>query len=194
MGPAARRPAWLDDESEGPLILVTLSTEFQNDAGLVEVALEALKDEDARVVATTAAVDPSRFVAPTNARVERFLPHEHVLERAACVVCHGGMGITQKALAKGVPVCAVPFGRDQLEVARRVEVAGAGSRLPAPRLRPDRLRSAVREAMSKKAGAERIAAAFASAGGPRAATEALEKLLGDPSPKPGREQVRNPAH
>ena len=40
-----------------------------------------------------------------------------ILEIAACVVCHGGMGITQKALAAGVPVCAVPFGRDQPEVA-----------------------------------------------------------------------------
>ena len=29
------------------------------------------------------------------------------------------MGATQKALAHGVPVCAVPFGRDQFEVARR---------------------------------------------------------------------------
>jgi hypothetical protein len=46
----------------------------------------------------------------------------------------------QKALARGVPVCAVPFGRDQLEVARRVEVAGAGTRLPASRLSPDHLR------------------------------------------------------
>lgn len=41
-------------------------------------------------------------------------------------------------------VCVVPFGRDQLEVARHVEVAGAGSRLPASRLRPDRLRQAVK--------------------------------------------------
>ena len=54
-----------------------------------------------------------------------------VLDRAVCVVCHAGMGITQKALAHGVPVVAVPFGRDQPEVARRVEVAGAGVRLPA---------------------------------------------------------------
>ena len=34
----------------------------------------------------------------------------------------GGAGATQKALASGVPVCVVPFGCDQLEVARRVEV------------------------------------------------------------------------
>ena len=132
------------------------------------------------VVVTTASVDPSSFTPPPNAHVERFVPHRPVLERAACVVCHGGMGITQKAFAAGVPVCVVPFGRDQLDVARHVEVADAGTRLPASRLRPDRLRSAVREAMGKKDGAERIAAAFASAGGPRAATEALEELSNDP--------------
>jgi UDP:flavonoid glycosyltransferase YjiC (YdhE family) len=50
-----------------------------------------------------------------------------VLDRAACAVTHGGMGATQKALAHGVPVCVVPFGRDQLEVARRVRTAGAGA-------------------------------------------------------------------
>ncbi len=135
----------------------------------------------------------SSFTLPPNARVERFVTHRPVLERAACVVCHGGMGITQKALASGVPVCVVPFGRDQFEVARHVEVADAGTRLPASRLRPERLRSAVREAMGKKDGAERIAAAFASAGGPGAATEALEKLLNDPADKGRREQVRQPA-
>jgi UDP:flavonoid glycosyltransferase YjiC (YdhE family) len=89
------------------------------------------------------------------------------------------MGITQKALASGVPVCVVPFGRDQFEVARRVELASAGTRLPAGRLRPDRLRRAVREAMDKKAGAERISEAFTAAGGPQAAADALEELLPD---------------
>ena len=92
----------------------------------------------------------SSFTLPPNARVERFVTHRPVLERAACVVCHGGMGITQKAPAAGVPACVVPFGRDQLEVARHVEVADAGTRLPAGRLRPDRLRSSVREATTKK--------------------------------------------
>jgi UDP:flavonoid glycosyltransferase YjiC (YdhE family) len=129
-------------------------------------------------VVTTAGVDPSSFTPPPNARVERFVPHHPVLERAARVVCHGGMGITQKALASGVPVCVVPFGRDQFGVARHVEVAGAGTRLPAGRLCPDRLRAAVREAMTKKAGAERIASAFAAAGNPEAAVDALEESPG----------------
>ena len=174
--PPAKPTAWLD-EFDKPLVLVTCSTEFQNDGKLVRAALEALTEEEVDIVVTTADVDPSSFTPPPNARIERFVPHGPVLERAACVVCHGGMGITQKALAAGVPVCVVPFGRDQFDVARHVEVADAGTRLPASRLRPDRLRKAVREAMGKRAGAERIASAFAAAGGPRAAVDALEELL-----------------
>jgi UDP:flavonoid glycosyltransferase YjiC (YdhE family) len=93
------------------------------------------------------------------------------------------MGITQKALARGVPVCIVPFGRDQLETARHVEVAGAGTRLPAQRLNPERLRRAVRQAISRRPGAERMAAAFAAAGGARAAADAFEALLRDQEPR-----------
>jgi UDP:flavonoid glycosyltransferase YjiC (YdhE family) len=100
-----------------------------------------------------------------------------VLRRAACVVCHGGQGITQKALAAGVPVVAVPFGRDQFEVARRVEIAGAGVRLPAPKLRADRLRAGVRDATGMRAGAKRVADGFAAAGGAVAAADAIEELL-----------------
>jgi MGT family glycosyltransferase len=174
--PPAKPTDWLD-EFDKPLVLVTCSTEFQNDGKLVRAVLEALTEEEVNIVVTTAGVDPSSFTPPPNARIERFVPHGPVLERAACVVCHGGMGITQKALAAGVPVCVVPFGRDQFDVARHVEVADAGTRLPASRLRPDRLRKAVREAMGKRAGAERIASAFAAAGGPRAAVDALEELL-----------------
>jgi UDP:flavonoid glycosyltransferase YjiC (YdhE family) len=78
---------------------------------------------------------------PANARLAGFIPHSRALERAVCAVTHGGMGATQKALARGVPVRAVPFGRDQFEVSRCVEVSGAGTRLPARRLRPDRIES-----------------------------------------------------
>lgn len=104
------------------------------------------------------------------------MPHTPVIERAACVVCHAGMGITQKALAHGVPVVAVPFGRDQPEVSRRVEVAGAGVRLPLRKLRADRLRKAVHDAIELRPGAERLAQAYAAAGGPAAAAAAMDEL------------------
>jgi MGT family glycosyltransferase len=174
--PGEARPDWLD-AIDRPLVLATASTEFQDDGKLIESTLAGLAGEDVEVVATTAALDPGRFSAPPNARVERFVPHGPVLERAACVVCHGGMGITQKALAAGVPVVAVPFGRDQNEVARRVEVSGGGVRLPAGRVNAKRLRAAAREAMGRASGARRIAEAFAAAGGPVAAADELEELV-----------------
>jgi MGT family glycosyltransferase len=174
--PPTDPPAWLDD-IDRPIVLVTTSSEFQDDTRLVRVALEALAEEPVAVLATLPASDPARVRTPANARVERFIPHRPVLDRAACAVTHGGMGATQKALAHGVPVCAVPFGRDQLEVARRVEVAGAGTRLPAKRLRADRLRAKVGEAMRLRDGAKRVQEAFAAAGGPSAATDAFEHRL-----------------
>lgn len=176
--PPAEPPEWLA-EPAAPLVLVTTSSEFQDDGRLVQAALDGLAHEPVTVVATVPAGEPSRFAPPPNARVVRFLPHSPVLERAVCAVTHGGMGATQKALAHGVPVCAVPFGRDQLEVARRVQVTAAGTRLAARRLDPGRLRAKVREAMTCTAGAARVAAAFAAAGGAPAAADAIEtRLLG----------------
>jgi MGT family glycosyltransferase len=174
--PPAEPPVWLKDETR-PIILVTASTAYQRDAKLIRVALEAFAGEDFALVVTTAAQDPSAFKAPDNARLERFLPHGPIIARAACVVCHGGQGITQKALAAGVPVCVVPFCRDQFDVARRVEVADAGVRLHNKRLTANRLRAAVSKAMGKQAGAERVARGFAAAGGSTAAADAVEELL-----------------
>jgi MGT family glycosyltransferase len=171
--PPAEPPRWLD-EITAPIVLVTTSSEFQDDGRLIQAALDGLAEEPFTVVATLPAGNPAGFHGPANARVERFMPHAAVLDRAVCAVTHAGMGATQKALARGVPVCAVPFGRDQFEVARRVEIAGAGSRLRASRLSPDSLRLKVREALTKTAGAKRVAEGFAAAGGARAAADAFE--------------------
>lgn len=167
---------WLG-QIDKPIVLVTTSSEFQDDGLLVRTALEALASEPVHVVATMPAGLDGSLTLPANATVERFVPHGLVLERAVVAVTHGGMGATQKALARGIPVCAVPFGRDQLEVARRVEVSGAGTRIPAARLTPARLREAILSAMTMTAGAQQVAAGHASAGGPVAAADAIEQRL-----------------
>jgi MGT family glycosyltransferase len=174
--PPAEPPPWLAQTTR-PIVLVNTSTEFQDDGRLIQVALQALAQEPVTVVATLPTGDPAGLQIPANAHLERFIPHTLILERAACAVTHGGMGSTQKALAHGVPVCAVPFGRDQLEVARRVQVAHAGTRLPASRLRPDRLRAKITQAMSCTEGAGRIAAAYAATGGTRTAADAFAQRL-----------------
>ncbi|MBT8247914.1 MAG: glycosyltransferase, partial [Acidimicrobiia bacterium] len=79
--------------------------------------------------------------------------------------------------AYGVPLVVVPFGRDQLEVARRVEHAGAGVRLSPKKLNAASLATAVRDARALEIGAQRIANAFSEAGGDGAAADALEELL-----------------
>ena len=138
--PSAGPPGWLDD-IELPVVLVTTSSVRQADAVLVRTALRALDGEPVHVVAThpAGAVDFDAS-AYRHATLSGFVPHTAVLDRAVCVVTHGGMGVTQKALSRGIPVCAVPFARDQFEVARRVEVARCGTRLPARRLNVRRLR------------------------------------------------------
>jgi MGT family glycosyltransferase len=157
-------PDWLNS-IDRPIVLVTTSSEKQADATLVSTAMAALADEPVHVVATLPAAQPDEVTTAPNATVCRFVPHGVILDRAVCAVTHGGMGATQKALARSVPVCVVPYGRDQFEVARRVEVARCGTRLPAKKLSPTRLRAKVREAMTMTDGARRVAAGFAATGG-----------------------------
>lgn len=177
--PPAESPGWLDTLPH-PAVLVTTSSEYQADEDLVRTSLAALADEPFTIVATLPAGregDHQAGTVPSNARLERFLPHGQVLERAAVAITHGGMGGTQKALAWGVPVVVVPYGRDQHEVAARVVAADAGVRLRRKDLTPGKLRTAVREARTKTEGARRVAAGFKAAGGARAGVDALEELL-----------------
>ncbi len=175
--PPASAPEWLE-EVERPIVLVTCSTERQLDGPILQNALDGLDNSDVFVVGTSAAQDPADFDVPANARVERFIPHDPIVERAVAVVCHGGMGITQRALLHGVPPVVIPFGRDQLEVARRVEHAGAGVSLSPKKLDPESLRGAVEQARTRAEGAARIAESFRQAGGDSRAADLVEGLIG----------------
>jgi UDP:flavonoid glycosyltransferase YjiC (YdhE family) len=88
------------------------------------------------------------------------------------------MGITQKALAAGVPVCVVPFGRDQFEVAKLVGLTSCGTVVMPGQLNPDHLTSAIRDAMTMRAGAAQVAEGFRKAGGSVAGADAVEGLVG----------------
>jgi MGT family glycosyltransferase len=176
--PEEDAPDWLLEDGD-PWVLVTCSTEYQGDETLARAAIEALRDEPVRVVVTLADAYGADLPSAPNARVERFVPHGHVLERAAAVVCHGGMGIVQKSVTAGVPLAVVPFGRDQPEVARRVTECGAGVTLPSKKLTPERLRLAVREAIAKRPGAEAAGARLRASGGPDRFADEAEEVAGN---------------
>jgi UDP:flavonoid glycosyltransferase YjiC (YdhE family) len=169
-------------DDERPTVLVVCSSEFQDDGEIAEAALAGLTDRY-RVIVTSAGVDPADLEPRGGAVVERFLPHSQLLPRAAVTVCHGGMGITQKSLAHGVPVCIVPWGRDQLDVAVHAEEAGAGVMLPRKRLSPARLAKAVDRALGCAEGAGRVKAGYEATGGAVRAADAIESL-GAAAPRP----------
>ena len=128
-------------------MLVTCSTEYQGDEALAAAAIEALRDEPVRVIVTLAdAHGVGELPQAPNVRIERFVAHGPVLQHAAAVICHSGMGIVQKAIAARVPIVAVPFGRDQPEVGRRIAESGTGVLVKHKDLSAARLKSAVREA------------------------------------------------
>ena len=169
-------PEWLN-AIDRPIVLVTTSSQQQADEKLVKTAISALADLPVHVVATLPAGLPSDIEPTPNATVVQFVPHGPVLERAVCAITHGGMGATQKALARRVPVCVVPFGRDQFEVARRVQVARCGTRLPANKLTVKRLSTKVQQAMTMTAGARLVAAGFAATGGVARGAELIERRV-----------------
>ncbi|WP_405219273.1 glycosyltransferase [Agrococcus sp. Ld7] len=179
--PPAAAPAWLARD-ERPLVLVTTSADYQGDTGIVRAALVAMADQPVSVVATMPHAVRIGIPVPRNARVERFVPHSLLLERAIVAITHGGLGVTQKAIAHGVPVVAIPYGRDQMEVAARVEHAGVGVRLQPSRLTPERLRAAVRKARGMRARAAAVGADLAALrGAARAATLIEQQLHGQVS-------------
>ncbi len=175
--PPADEPDWID-HLPAPRILISVSTEKQDDGIIIDTALKAMANEEASLIITTAALDPQNFNVPRdNVRIIKFLPHAQIIHKMDLLITHGGMGATQRALAAGVPVCVIPCGRDQSETARRAEVSRSGTLLPKNKLSEARLRNAIKEGMKRKEGAEKIANAFAAAGGAKRAVEAIDKLL-----------------
>lgn len=172
--PPTDPPAWLSALTR-PVALVTTSSEFQDDGELVRTALAGLAGEDLDVVATMP-TGLQTFDLPDNAHLAEFVSHSLLLPNAAVAVTHGGFGATQKSLAAGVPAVVVPFGRDQSEVGRRAEASGAAVMLSPKRLTPERLRAAVRKAITLKPAAVTLAAKMAAEGGAPLAADRLEAL------------------
>jgi MGT family glycosyltransferase len=153
VGPRLEDPAWAGDWSappgDSPLVLVGLSTTFMDQRATLQRIAAALGELDVRAVMTTGpAVAPADVEASPNVTVVESAPHALVLRDAAAVVTHGGHGTMIKALAAGVPVVAIPMGRDQLDNAARLVACGAGVRVPG-RARAGRIARAVRSVLEQ---------------------------------------------
>jgi MGT family glycosyltransferase len=179
-GPAAWTSPWPADHPD-PLVVASFSSTFQDQRDLARRVLEALGELPVRGLLTAGpAIDVSGLDAPANVEVREFVPHGAVLPEASLVISHGGLGTVHAALAAAVPLVCLPHGRDQDDNAVRVAAAGAGVRL-SRRSSARRLASAIEAALgdpSLRAGAARLAEAFAREDGAGRAVEELEALAG----------------
>jgi MGT family glycosyltransferase len=133
VGPVLDDPAWAEAASwtpppgREPLVLVAMSTTYQDQIATLQRVMDALGTLPVRGIVTTGpALDPAALHPPANVRVVASAPHGQVLQQAALVVTHGGHGTVVKALAAGVPMVVLPHGRDQADTAARVTARGAG--------------------------------------------------------------------
>jgi len=123
--PRSERPAYLDAPGN-QWVLVSISSQTQDDLPLAEAAITGMADLPIRVIVT---VGPGHETAelstvPSNARVEQVISHAAVLERGGLLLSHAGHGSVMKALWYGCPMVLVPWGRDQPGVAARAEALG----------------------------------------------------------------------
>jgi MGT family glycosyltransferase len=171
---------WAAPPGKDPLVLVGLSSDYQDQGDLLRRIAAALGTLRVRAVLTTGnGIDPASIEAPANVQVVKAAPHSAVLREAALAVTHAGHGVTIKSLAAGVPLVCVPMGRDQLDIAARVVHAGAGVRLE-PTAAPARIASAVEQVLgdaSYREAAERIATTIAEETSTDRAIEEIEAVL-----------------
>jgi UDP:flavonoid glycosyltransferase YjiC (YdhE family) len=155
--PVLDDPSWADDApwapppGDDPLVLVALSSTFQDQAALLGRIVDALAMLPVRGIVTTGqSLAPDAVPGAANVVVVASAPHHAVLPGAALVVTHGGHGTLVKALAAGRPVVVLPHGRDQADNAVRVTLRGAGVAI-SRRSSADRIARSVRRVLDDPA-------------------------------------------
>ena len=114
-----------------PRVLVSLSTTNQDQADALQRAVNAVAQAGMDGVATVGpALEGTTFDAPTSVTLLSSAPHDAVMSEVSLVVTHGGHGTVSRALWHGLPLLVMPMGRDQNDIALRVEAHGAGLVLP----------------------------------------------------------------
>ena len=192
VGPQLADPAWAQPwlspwpaDHPDPLILVSFSTTFQNQAALLQRVMDATSGLPVRVLVTLGpTLTPDHFRVPSNVMLTPSAAHAQVFPQAAVVVTHAGHGTVIRALAAGVPLVCLPMGRDQPEIAARVVARGAGVRL-SPKATVPQVRQAVQRVLADarfREAAQRLARRMAEEVEQSRAVDLLEELAA-PTPR-----------
>jgi MGT family glycosyltransferase len=144
-------PPELPEPSQVPLVLASLSTTYQAAERYLQLLIAAIGSQPVQAVVTTGAGYDLTDLGPLpdNVLVRHYVPHGALLDRAAVMITHAGHGSVTSALAHGVPLICVPFGRDQRDVALRAVATGAAITLRPTRLTARKLSRAVQQVLDR---------------------------------------------
>lgn len=156
IGPILDDPTWTEAwqspwpaDHPDPLVVVGLSTTYQNQEELLQKVMDAMDGLKIRGLVTLGpTLNAAQFKIPSNVIVRQSVPHAQVFPLASAVITHGGHGTTIRALSQGVPVIAIPFGRDQGANAARVAAKGVGLKLD-KKANVDTIREAIQRVINE---------------------------------------------
>lgn len=182
-------PVWWDELKNGkPVIHVTQGTVATKADDLIVPTIKAIADEDVLVVVTTGGepIESIKLdVIPKNVRLEKFIPHYHLLPHVDVMVTNGGYNGVQMALANGVPLVAAGQTEDKPEVCARVQWSGVGINLKTKSPTPTQIKDAVKQILSSSSyrqKAQLIQAEIARHDAPTLAVTLLEQLAATKQP------------
>lgn len=135
VGPILDDPVWTEQwtppPGDEPLVLVAMSSTFQEQDKTIQRVVDALAGLPVRGLVTLGpALQGTAFSTAPNVTVAGSAPHNQVLPHTRLVITHGGHGTVIKSLAADVPLLVLPHGRDQGDNGVRVSLRHAGLVLP----------------------------------------------------------------
>lgn len=149
-GPVLNDPDWTSswsnpwtEEDSRPLVVISLSSTFQNQQKAIQSAIDALRGQEIRGLVTLGpAMKKDEFDVPENVVVVDSAPHSRVFPRADLVITHAGHGTLMRALSHGIPLVCLPMGRDQNDNAVKVQHHRCGLALSA-KASPEKIQKSI---------------------------------------------------
>lgn len=185
-GPVLDDPDWVspwvspwEEQDQRPLVVVSLSTTFQNQSAVIQNCINALGQLECRGLVTLGlALENEAFSTPENVKVVSNASHAQVFPHADVLITHAGHGTVMRAFQHGLPMVCLPMGRDQGDNAAKVVWHKAGialSQKAAPKKIAHAVGQILRDANYKKEAAA-LGAQIAIDAERNTIVEALEAL------------------
>ncbi|MEM8961195.1 MAG: glycosyltransferase [Acidobacteriota bacterium] len=151
---------WPDDDR--PIVFAAMGTQtwaLKRPERVFQTFVDAFRElPDVRLIlAVSRRFDPERLNdLPENVTAHAFVPQLAVLERASLFITHAGLNSVKESILCGVPMVALPVGRDQPSNAARIAYHGLGLKGDYRRLTAEQLRDQVKTILDDPSYRERV--------------------------------------